>query len=65
MAFPPNHNPFSEVALIAVVNENAISSSDLSRQVALQSHQEVQPLPNGLISASRAKRSMMTLLSAT
>jgi hypothetical protein len=60
MAFPPTLNLFGEVALIAVIYRNAISSSDVSRQVALQSHHEV-----GLISARRAMKSNVTILSET
>ena len=49
MAFPPTQNCFSEVAHIAVVNGKAISSSDLSRQVALQSRHEARPVPKRLV----------------
>jgi hypothetical protein len=48
IAFPPTQNPFSEVALITVINGKAISRSNLSRQVALQSRHEVRPLPKQL-----------------
>ena len=46
--FLPTLNPFNEVAHIAVINRKAISSSDVSGQVALQSHHEVRPLPKRL-----------------
>jgi hypothetical protein len=48
MAFPLTQNPFSEVAHIAVINENAISSSDVSGQLALQSRHGLLPLPKRL-----------------
>jgi hypothetical protein len=54
MAFLPTQNPFSEVAHITVINGKAISSKGVSGQVALQSRYEARPLPNGLISTSRA-----------
>jgi hypothetical protein len=44
MAFLPTQNPFSEVAHIAVIDGKAISSSDVSGQVALQSRHEARPL---------------------
>jgi hypothetical protein len=49
MAFSRTLNSFSKVILIAVINEKAISSSDLSRQVALQSRHEARPLPKRLV----------------
>jgi hypothetical protein len=48
MAFPTTQNSFSLVGSIAVIKENAISSSDLSGQVALQSRNEVWSLPKRL-----------------
>jgi hypothetical protein len=44
MAFLPTQNLFSEVAHIAVIHGKAISSSDVSGQVALQSRHEFRPL---------------------
>jgi hypothetical protein len=43
MGFPLTQNPFSEVAHIAVINGKAISSSDVSGQLALQSRHELLP----------------------
>jgi len=65
MAFRPTQNPLSELSLIAVINGKAISNSDLSRQVALQSRHEARRLPKRLFSASYATRSTVTLLSVT
>jgi hypothetical protein len=55
MAFQASQNSYSEVAHIAVINGQAISNSGVSGQVALKSRHEVRPLPNGLISTSRAR----------
>jgi hypothetical protein len=41
MAFPPTQNLSCEVSHIAVINGKAISSSDISGQIALQSRHEV------------------------
>jgi hypothetical protein len=41
MALPRTQNLFSQVAHIAVINVKAISSSDVSGQVAVQSRHEV------------------------
>jgi hypothetical protein len=47
MFFPPTQNLFSEVVHIAVINGKAISSTGVSG-VALQSRNEVRPLPKRL-----------------